>query len=122
MNEDRAAPSACADSQGKPNLDELFRDEFAVLLLQGQNSEGERIFSYVRVTMPQIKRIYAALSSGRDFSPSEFGTVIASGSGEPSEELRMRMAAEHKMAEPIPPATFGPGEAARSPDGAGGPW
>ncbi len=78
-------------------FDELFKDEYAVMLLQGKNSFGDMIYSYVKVALPNIKLLYAALNSGKDFAPSEFGTIIASGKGIPSEELKNEMSATYDM-------------------------
>ncbi|MEZ5691731.1 MAG: hypothetical protein R3D71_08720 [Rickettsiales bacterium] len=76
---------------------ELFSDEYAVMLLQGKNSFGDMIYSYVEVTMPNIKKLYAALHSGKDFAPSDYGKIIASGKGKPSEELSKEMDANYNM-------------------------
>ncbi|MCX7092018.1 MAG: hypothetical protein NTY50_01010 [Methylobacter sp.] len=89
-------------------FDELFKDEFAVILLQGKNSFGNVIYSYVQVALPNIKKLYSALNSSEDFSPSDFGTIIAAGEGEPSDELRAEMAITYKTLQPITPATFPP--------------
>lgn len=89
-------------------FDELFKNEFAVILLQGKNSLGELIYSYVRVTLPNIKKLYSALNSGEDFSPSDFGTIIAKGKGDPPDELRAEMATTDNTLQPIPPITFQP--------------
>ena len=85
---------------------ELFKDEYAVILLQGRNSFGDMIYSYVEVTLPNIKRLYAALNSGEDFTPSDFGTIVVAGKGAPPESLRTEMASNHNMMQPIAPAVF----------------
>jgi hypothetical protein len=85
------------------------RDEHAVILLQGRNDSGEKIFSYLSVSLPKIPKLYAALNSGDDFDPVDFGHVIASGMGDPPDDLRERMAKENSTMQPIAPATFGPG-------------
>ncbi len=90
------------------NLDALFKDEYAVILLQGKNVFGDMIYSYVKVEMGNIKKLYAALQSGQNFNPSDFGSVVAAGKGEPTPEIRAEMAATYKMLEPIKPATFPP--------------
>ena len=85
---------------------ELFKDEYAVILLQGRNSFGDMIFSYVEVTLPNIKRLYAALNSGEDFAPSDFGSIIAAGKGNPPDSMREEMARTHNMLQPITPPVF----------------
>jgi hypothetical protein len=97
------------NTSGNGNTDkfsELFKDEYAVILLQGRNSFGDMIFSYVEVTLPNIKRLYAALNSGEDFAPSDFGSIIASGKGNPPDSLREEMARTHNMLQPITPSVF----------------
>lgn len=84
----------------------LFKDEFAVILLQGKNVFGDTIYSYVKVGMSEIKNLYAALRSGENFNPSDFGSVVAAGKGEPPPEVRAEMANSYKMLEPIKPALF----------------
>ena len=102
------AGSNGAGKSGKTDFGELFKDEYAVILLQGKNSFGDKIYSYVEVTLPNIKRLYAAINSGDDFSPSDFGTILASGRGVPSEEVRKEMEAAHESLQPIAPTVFQP--------------
>ena len=90
----------------KNKFDEIFKDEYAVILLQGKNTAGIDIFSYVKVNLPNIKRLYSALNSGKDFSPSDFGTVLASGEGVPPDEVRQQMGAMGENLQPITPVTF----------------
>jgi len=93
----------------------LFKDEYAVILLQGKNSFGDMIFSYVKVGLPKIKLLYAALNSGEDFAPSDFGEIIAAGKGLPSEEIKAEIASNYKSLQSITPATFSPAQAAPKP-------
>lgn len=72
-------------------FDELFKDDDATILLQGKNRSGTKLYSYVNVSLRNIKRLYSALQSERDFNPGEFGTVVAEGEWEPSEELQAKM-------------------------------
>lgn len=88
------------------DLSHLFKDEYAVMLLQGKNLFGDMIYSYVKVAMGDIKRLYAAMQSGANFNPSDFGTVVAAGKGEPTPELKAEMATTYHMLEPINPAVF----------------
>ena len=97
-----------SNNGGKADFGELFKDEYAVILLQGKNNFGDMIYSYVEVTLSNIKRLYAALNSGEDFAPSDFGTIVASGTGLPPEELRKEMASTHNMMQPIAPTIFQP--------------
>ena len=66
------------------------------------------IYSYVKVGLPNIKLLYAAMNSGQDFSPSDFGEIIAAGKGMPTEEIRAEMANTYSMLQPITPTSFNP--------------
>ncbi len=88
-----AARWTSKDGGKAPDFSELFKEEFAVLLLRGKNSFGDNIYSYVKVALPNIKRLYAALSADSTFNPSDFGEVIAAGVGEPSPEIQAEIAA-----------------------------
>lgn len=103
MNNSEKPKTSFADKFG-----ELFKDEYAVILLQGKNSFGDMIYSYVEVTLPNIKLLYSALNSGEDFTPSDFGKILEAGKGIPSDELKAEMAARYSMLQPIQPATFQP--------------
>lgn len=100
-------PNAISKNTANADLGELFKDEFAVILLQGKNLFGDKIYSYLKVGMGQIKGLYAALQSGKDFNPSDFGTVVAAGKGDPPQDVKAEIATTYKMLEPIKPATFG---------------
>ena len=89
-------------------LGDLFKDEYAIILLQGKNSFGDMIYSYVKVNLPNIKLLYSALNSGADFTPSDFGSIIAAGKGVPSEGLSNKMNSSKNMFQSIPPAVFQP--------------
>ena len=109
-----------SDSEANKNsvtnkFDELFKDEYAVMLLQGRNSFGDMIFSYIKVTLPNIKLLYAALNSGEDFTPSDFGTIVASGKGKPSDELRKEMEDTYNMLQSSAPATLQPAASSVNP-------
>ncbi len=80
-----------------PDFSELFKEEFVVLLLRGKNSFGDHIYSYVKVSLPNIKRLYESLNGGSTFNPSDFGEVVAAGKGEPSDEVKAEIAATYPM-------------------------
>jgi hypothetical protein len=68
-----------------------------VILLQGKNSFGDDIFSYLKLTMERMFDLRIAMVEGQKFMPSDFGTVLAAGRGEPDNELRSEMAVRYKM-------------------------
>jgi hypothetical protein len=98
-------------ANGKPDFSELFKEEFMVLFLRGKNTFGDQIYSYVKVSVPNIKRLHDALYNGENFTPSDFGEVVAAGRGEPSEETKAELALAYPIlgqeplaANPLPAA------------------
>lgn len=85
------------NSSQPPDFGELFKEKFAVVLLRGKNSFGDHIYSYVKITFPNFKRMYDSMMANDNFMPSDFGEVIAAGTGEPSEELKAEIAAQYPM-------------------------
>ena len=80
-----------------PGMDPSILDEFVVILMQGKNTFGDRIFSYLKVTINDLKRMQAAATSGTPFNPSDFGTVVAAGKGEPTPEIRAEVESMYKV-------------------------
>lgn len=80
-----------------PDFAELFKEEFVVLLLRGKNNFGDLIYSYVKVTYPNIKRMQESLSKGGTFHASDYGEVIAAGTGEPTDEVKREIAAQYPV-------------------------
>lgn len=72
-------------------------EEKVVILLQGENNFGDAIFSYLQLTLRNLQQLKHFLQSGEKFMPSDFGTVLAAGRGEPNQELRSEMAVTYKM-------------------------
>jgi hypothetical protein len=65
-----------------------------VLLVRGQNPEGAPIFAYVAVRGDKLSEFMKSQESGM-FYPEDFGVIVESGEGEPSEEIRRRMETEY---------------------------
>ena len=85
---------------GATDFGELLKEEFAVILMQGKNIFGDIIYCYVKVALPQLKLMQAELQTNEgNFNPSDYGTVLAAGKGEPSAELRAEIAVTFKMLE-----------------------
>jgi hypothetical protein len=80
-----------------PNFGELLKDEYAVILLQGKNVFGDMIYCYVKVSLPNIEKLQAALQNNPKFTPSDFGEVIAAGKGDPPPEVRAELAATYPI-------------------------
>ena len=66
--------------------------EFAVVLLYGKNSFGDKIYSYVKLLLSDFVRLKAAMKAGGGFNVSDYGTILAAGRGEPTDEIKMEMA------------------------------
>lgn len=79
--------------------DQLSADE-VVILLQGKNNFGDRIFSYLKLTLQDMMRMQTAVLSGQPFNPSDFGTVVAAGKGEPTDEVKSEISALYRIIDP----------------------
>lgn len=75
-----------------PIIDQDLLDESVVILLLGKNLFGDRIYSYVKLSVKKLLELRKAMRSGKDFMPSDFGEVIAAGKGEPSESIKRDLA------------------------------
>lgn len=90
---------------GFSQVDNKLLDETIVILLQGKNSFGDPIFSYLKITLGKFRELSEHVKTNSDFNPSDWGTVIAAGTGEPSAELRAEMAITYNLVDvpkPIP--------------------
>lgn len=74
-----------------------FEDKEVVLLLFGKNSFGDKIYSYLKITLSALQNLKAAVQAGNGFNPSDFGTVVAAGKGEPTDAVRAEVAATYQV-------------------------
>lgn len=58
-----------------------------MLLIQGRNTFGDEIYTYIRIPMNRIDEVKRHLASGQNFVPSHFGTVVAAGRGKPTPDV-----------------------------------
>lgn len=65
-----------------------------ILLVRGETPEGVKIFAYVAIRADKLEAFMEAQKQGT-FYPEDFGIVIESGEGEPSEEVRRKMTDEY---------------------------
>lgn len=79
------------------SIDESLMKDEVVILLQGKNRFGDAIFSYLKLNLEKLIEMKRAMLRGQDFMPSDYGSVLAAGRGEPSVELRSEMAVRYKM-------------------------
>lgn len=87
--------------------------QFVVLLLYGKNTFGDKIYSYIKINLPNLPSLKTAIKSGKGFNPSDFGEVIAAGKGEPPNEVRAEIAAMYQVLDtqkPQQPTTPAPTE------------
>lgn len=90
--------TALGKSEGADKeISEESLNEQVVILLQGRNVFGDPIYSYLQLTLRNLYELKARMDSGNNFNPSDHGTVIAAGKGEPSEELRSEMAVQYQL-------------------------
>lgn len=97
------------NASGKPDFSKLFDEKFAVVLLRGKNSFGDNIYSYVKISFPNFKRMYESMMANETFMPSDFGEVVAAGKGEPNDEVKAEISRlypliEQNAAAPAAPA------------------
>lgn len=77
-------------------------EQFVVLLLYGKNSFDDKIYSFVKVNVPNIQNLKTAIQSGQGFNPSDFGEVVAAGRGEPTDQIRAEVASMYTVLDSKP--------------------
>lgn len=65
-----------------------------ILLVRGENPDGGAIYAYVAVRADKLEAFMEAQQSGV-FYPEDYGVIIESGEGEPTEEIRKKMEEEY---------------------------
>lgn len=65
-----------------------------ILLVRGENPDGGAIFAYVAVRLDKLQEFMEAQKNGV-FYPEDYGVIIESGEGEPTEEIRKKMEDEY---------------------------
>lgn len=65
-----------------------------ILLIRGENTEGGKMYAYVAVRADRLEAFMEAQQSGT-FFPEDYGMILESGEGEPSDEVRARMTNEY---------------------------
>lgn len=72
-------------------------EEAVVILMQGKNTFGDSIYSYLKITNKDLMRMKTVIQGGQPFNPSDFGTIVAAGKGEPTDEVRAEISSMYKM-------------------------
>ncbi|MEH1863955.1 MAG: toll/interleukin-1 receptor domain-containing protein [Nostoc sp.] len=70
---------------------ELLKKEDIVMFIKGKNSYGQPIFTYLKLSILQLRAMKHAIIEKAVFEPSDFGKVLVSGEGHPSEETQAIM-------------------------------
>jgi hypothetical protein len=65
-----------------------------VLLVRGESPDGQKLFAYMAVRADKLESFIEAQKSGT-FYPEDYGIVIESGEGEPTEEIKQKMTKEY---------------------------
>jgi HEAT repeat protein len=92
-----ALASATARGPAEEVSESGYLDTDIVILLQGTNLYDEPIYSYLQLTGRSLRRLFTAMQMGMNFKPVDFGTILHSGTGVPSLELRQEMQDKHNM-------------------------
>ena len=85
------------DSLNPAEMEALEREKI-VMLMQGKNDGGEPVFCYLQLSILQLAELKNQIVRNQDFQPSDFGTILVSGYGEPNEEIRADMSAKYELA------------------------
>jgi len=65
-----------------------------VLLVRGESPDGAKIFAYVAIRADKLEAFMEAQKTGT-FYPEDYGIVLESGEGEPSDEIKQKMTQEY---------------------------
>jgi hypothetical protein len=95
-NRDRVIASVIQEVSATEE-DAKLLDEDIVILLQGRNSGGDPIWSYLKQTLRTFGRLSDHVKEHKDFVPADWGEVLAAGLDEPSAELRHEMAVKYNL-------------------------
>jgi hypothetical protein len=75
-----------------------------VVLLQGSNLLNGAVYSYIKLMGSSLKRLFAAMHAGKNFTPSDYGHVLFADLGVPAPEVREVMRVKYNMIDvPVPP-------------------
>ena len=65
-----------------------------ILLVRGESPDGEPIYAYVAVRADKLESFMEAQKTGM-FYPEDYGVIVESGVGEPSDEIKKKMEEEY---------------------------
>ena len=67
-----------------------------VLLVRGENPDGNKIYAYVAIRADKLESFMEAQKQGT-FYPEDFGIIIESGEGEPTDDIKAKMTKEYGL-------------------------
>lgn len=65
-----------------------------ILLVRGETPDSKKIYAYVAIRADRLESFMEAQKQGT-FYPEDFGIVVESGEGEPSDEVKKKMTEEY---------------------------
>ncbi len=65
-----------------------------ILLVRGESPDGMKIYAYVAIRADKLEAFVEAQKNGT-FYPEDYGIVVESGEGEPSEAVKKKMTEEY---------------------------
>lgn len=65
-----------------------------VLLVRGESPDGKKIFAYIAIRADKLESFMEAQKQGT-FYPEDYGIILETGEGEPSDDIKMRMTTEY---------------------------
>lgn len=65
-----------------------------ILLIRGENPDGGKMYAYVAVRADKLQPFMDAQKTGT-FFPEDYGMILESGEGEPSDDVKKRMTEEY---------------------------
>ena len=68
-----------------------------VILLQGNNMNKQSVYSYVKISLRNFRRLRDVMIRGGDFRPNDYGEVIMAGRGVPEFETSLILNLQYKM-------------------------
>lgn len=102
------SPQAYSDNSTPVQLDEALLDEEVVIFMTGRNVYGDQTYAYLKLSLRNMHKLKLAMDAGQQFMPSDFGTVLAAGKGQPSDEVKAEMALTYNLIDIPKPAIARP--------------
>lgn len=89
--------SDTSDTASSKHLEKLIREKvYSVCLVDGSTITGEAAYVYVAVPMDKMED-FAVAQQKPNFTPANFGTILASGMGKPSDVVMAEMESKYSF-------------------------